>query len=439
MGHLPGKQQVGQLLRRGLTLRDDLQGAGRQAMLVGALHQQAAAHALQVQPVAALGHGHFQQAHVGLVLHDGQGVLAEAGGQQHFDELLGHGLGSVAVDRAVEGDDAAEGRGGIGREGAPVGLQRAVTNGHAAGVGVLDDDACRLLEGLHAFPGGIGISDVVVGQLLALQLLVGGQRARCGLCLAVEGGKLVRVLAIAHGLHTLELQGERGGQRRLAAVFGNGRQVVGHGAVVLRGMAVGLHRQVEAGGAGDSLLRLQLLQHRLVVGRIDDDGDTGVVLGGRAQHGRAPDVDVLDGFIERHAWAGHRLLERIQVDGQQVDAADPVLLEGCHVRRQVTPGQQAAMHLRMQRLHPAVQHLRKAGVVGNLDDGHAGLGQHPGRSARGQDLHAQGVQPACELQNTCLVENADQGPGDWCRGQIRGFVHPAGMNHDRHVSFLLDY
>ena len=86
--------------------------------------------------------------------------------------------------------------------------------------------------------------------------MVGGQRARRGLCLAVEGGKLVRVLAIAHGLHALELQGERGGQRSLAAVFGNGRQVVGHGAVVLGGMAVGLHCQVEAGGAGDSLLRL---------------------------------------------------------------------------------------------------------------------------------------------------------------------------------------
>ena len=408
-------------------------------MLVGALHQQTAAHALQVQPVAALGHRHFQQAHVGLVLHDGQGILAEAGSQQHFDELLGHGLGGVAVDRAVEGDDAAEGRGGIGREGAPVGLQRAVTNGHAAGVGVLDDDAGRLLEGLHAFPGGIGISDVVVGQLLALQLLVGGQRARCGLRLTVEGGELVRVLAIAHGLHALELQRERGGQRRLAAVFGNGRQVVGHSAIVLGGMAVGLHRQVEAGGSGDGLLRLQLLQHRLIVGRIDDDGDASMVLGGCAQHGRTPDVDVLDGLIERHARASHRLLERIQVDGQQIDAANAVLLKGRHVCGQVTPGQQAAVHLRVQGLHPAIQHLRKAGVVGNLDDGHAGFGQHPGRSARGQDLHAQGVQSACELQNARLVENADQGPGDRRRGQIRGFVHPAGMNRDRHVSFLLDY
>jgi hypothetical protein len=96
-----------------------------------------------------------------------------------------------------------------------------------------------------------------------------------------------------------------------------------------------------------------------VVGRIDDHGHVAVVLGRRAQHGRAADVDVLDGVRQRAVILGDGLLERVQVDHQQVDRRDAVLGQRCHVLGQVAAGQDAAVHLRVQRLHAAVEHLGK--------------------------------------------------------------------------------
>jgi hypothetical protein len=77
----------------------------------------------------------------------------------------------AASSVAVEGDDAAEGRLGIGPVGAVIGLQQVLAVGHATGVGVLDDDAGRaVVELLDALQRRVGVADVVVGQLLALQL-----------------------------------------------------------------------------------------------------------------------------------------------------------------------------------------------------------------------------------------------------------------------------
>ena len=74
--------------------------------------------------------------------------------------------------------------------------------GDAAGIGVLDDDASRgalRIEFGEAFIGGIGIVDVVVGELLALQLTRRGHPRRA-LGRAIECGRLMRVLAVAQRL-----------------------------------------------------------------------------------------------------------------------------------------------------------------------------------------------------------------------------------------------
>ena len=81
------------------------------------------------------------------------------------------------IHRPVEGHDAAEGAGGIGLQGLRVGLDQVGAHRHAARVGVLHDHAGRRVEALHALPGGVGVGDVVVRELLALQLLRRGQRA----------------------------------------------------------------------------------------------------------------------------------------------------------------------------------------------------------------------------------------------------------------------
>ncbi len=71
-------------------------------------------------------------------------------------------------------------------------------DGDAARVGVLDDDDGGFGELGDALEGGVGVVEVVVGQFLALHLPGGGDPGpRAG---GVEGGVLVRVLAVAQRL-----------------------------------------------------------------------------------------------------------------------------------------------------------------------------------------------------------------------------------------------
>jgi hypothetical protein len=70
-----------------------------------------------------------------------------------------------------------------------------------------------------------------------------------------------------------------------------------------------------------------------------------VVLGRRAQHRRAADVDVLDRVFVACSRARGRLRERVEVDDQQVDGLDAVA-RGQRWRpcvRQVAPAEQAAV------------------------------------------------------------------------------------------------
>jgi hypothetical protein len=73
------------------------------------------------------------------------------------------------------------------------------------GIRVLDDDAGRLFELAHAFPGGVGVGDVVVAEFLALQLREGGERARHRPQIAVERRLLMRVFAVAQVHHLDEV------------------------------------------------------------------------------------------------------------------------------------------------------------------------------------------------------------------------------------------
>jgi hypothetical protein len=77
------------------------------------------------------------------------------------------------VRRRVDGDDAAEGRGRVAGQGPLIGLALAAADGHAAGIGVLDDRHGRALGRVELgdqLEGRVGVVDVVVAELLALQL-----------------------------------------------------------------------------------------------------------------------------------------------------------------------------------------------------------------------------------------------------------------------------
>ncbi|MNN62550.1 hypothetical protein D3C81_1778620 [compost metagenome] len=134
-----------------------------------------------------------------------------------------------------------------------------------------------------------------------------------------------------------------------------------------------------------------------------------MVLGRRAQHGRAADIDVLDRVRQRAVILGHGLLERIQVHHQQVDGGDIVLGQRGHVLGQVAARQDAAMDLRVQRLDAAVEHFREAGVVGHLRHGQAAVGQQLGGAAGGKQRDAERVQFAREFDDAGLVGNGKEG------------------------------
>lgn len=163
-------------------------------------------------------------------------------------------------------------------------------------------------------------------------------------------------------------------------------------------------------------MALHFVQQGLVVGGIGDDGDTGVVLGGGADHGGAADVDVLDGIFQGDVGLGHGLAEGVEVHAHQVDGGDAVLLDGGQVLGQVAAGQDAAMHLGMQGLDAAVEHFREAGVVADFGDRQAGVAQHLGGAAGGQELDALGGQALGEFENAALIGNGNEGLTDFHGG-----------------------
>ena len=127
--------------------------------------------------------------------------------------------------------------------------------------------------------------------------------------------------------------------------------------------------------AETSPVRVELGEHARVVGRIDDHRDALVVLGRRADHRRAADVDVLDHLVERRA-ARDRLAERVEVHDHQIDGDEPGLLHlGAVLRRR--PAEEAAVHARVQRLDAAVEDLGRAGEVAHLAHRDARLGRAP--------------------------------------------------------------
>ena len=150
-------------------------------------------------------------------------------------------------------------------------------------------------------PGGVAVHDVVVRELLALELPRIGEGGELRVLLAVEGGLLMGILPVAEILRLGELAGEGIGECTLFRASGAEQaKVVGDGAVVAGGELEGLLGQLEIGRLGDLAPRLLHLREDFrVVLRIGDDGDEAVVLGGRAEHRGAADVDVFDGVFQR--------------------------------------------------------------------------------------------------------------------------------------------
>jgi hypothetical protein len=333
---------------------------------------------------------------------------------------------AVAPSSATfERDDAAEGRGGVGGVGGFVGVRTAGAFGDAAGVGVFDDHAGRRFELAYAFPRGVGVGEIVVAELLALQLRERGERARHRPEIAIERAVLMRVFAVAQIHHFDEVAVVLRREQRKAAVVLDRRQIVADERVVLRDTVERGDRQREAGLRGQRAeIGVEFFEDAGVLRRIGGDRDAGVVFRGGSQHRGAADVDVLDDLVHRAVRIRRHRFERIQVQYQQIDRTDAVF--GHHRVVDAGAPEQTAVDQRMQRFHAAVHHFREAGEVADIAHLQAGVADDFGGAAGGQQFDVARGERTREVEQTGLVGHGQQRASDRHRG-----AGQRGRGHER--------
>ena len=225
---------------------------------------------------------------------------------------------------------------------------------------------------------GIGVVQIVVGQRLALKLCCRGDARPC-FAACVYGGPLMRVLAIAEFLKAAARHCHGLAERVAGQPSGNG-PVIGGGA--------GKHLAGKpAAGAGGDVALCQFRQHVRVVRRVADNRHEIMVLRRGAKHRRSTYVDIFHKGREI-AGLGELVLERIEIDRQQVDTGDILIRHRRQMIVIVAPREEAAMDFRMQGLDPPVHDLGKAGHIRHVGNRDPGLAKASCRSACGQDFEA---------------------------------------------------
>ena len=332
----------------------------------------------------------------------------EVGRGEHLDKELGHGFDQGKVDRTVDRHDGAEGRGGIRSKGAPVGLVERGPAADAARVVVFDDDTSRLGEESNCAAGGVGVEQVVPGELFAVQLLHAAEEPRTTDRVVNRRG-LVRVFAVTR--HEVECQFERlprreGFRSRLRSGLS---EPGGDGGVVTGGVAESFERQLLAQACRHHAIVLrQGGGDPGVVGRVDNHGHPVEVFGRGADHRRPADVDHFDDLVECSA-RGHGFFEGIEVADHEVDTADAVGFELVKVGSLRAVGKDAAMDARVQGFDAAVQDFGMAGDLGDRHDGQAVVLQVFFAAAGRNQLDAQGAERAGEVEQALFVVDRKQG------------------------------
>ncbi len=210
------------------------------------MHQHAAGHRLEDEPLGArIGQAAGEQEpQILLVADDTDRLFAGIGRDDDLGENLDDRARGLGVERPVQRDDSAEGGNRIAGERLLVSVEQRAAFGDAAGIGVLDDDDGRRALGIElgdALIGRVGVVDVVVGELLALQLARAGD-AEAPIHSRIERRLLVRVLAISQFFHELAAEGAPG-WRALASLM---RQPVGDRGVIGGGAGIGLGGEAAA-------------------------------------------------------------------------------------------------------------------------------------------------------------------------------------------------
>ena len=263
-----------------------------------------------------------------------------------------------------------------------------------------------VLELGHELNRRIDIEQVVVAERFAIVL---GEEA---LEVAIVGAGLVGILSVAKRGTGRFKQGEHFGLSALAHPGTNG------------GIVPGGHAK---GGSSHAPTEVEVGAHSIAE-RIDEVGILAArrdadhvceVLGGSTDEGDATDVNLLDDLPFLSAGC-QGLLEGVEVHDDQVDGPNAMLGDIGIVRAEPTAGQDAAKDHGVQRLHASTQHFSRMGDA--LDRGHLGAEGFDGLlcPARGQDLHAVGMQLLDDGGKALLVEDGNQGALDGALHGVRG-------------------
>ena len=279
---------------------------------------------------------------------------------------------------------------------------------HAAGVGVLDDDDRRAVEFRHAFEGGVGVVQVVVGQLLALHL-PRRRDARAVRAIHVEGGA-----AGAGSRHSAapwrSTPAQRQARREVLPFLprepARDRGIIGRRARIGRGRQAPARRQAGAALRGDLGLHLGemrgLGQHR----------DMRMVL--RRASGSSPGRRCRCSRCSRRRTRPARPSPR-------TDRGSPPPGRSARCRAASICARCSARS-RRPRMPPCTcgtsvltRPSRISGKPVCSDTsftGDAGLAQRAGRAAGGQDLDARRGEEPAEFDQPRLVGDGQQGAAD---------------------------
>ena len=237
----------------------------------------------------------------------------------------------------------------------------------------------------------------------------------------IQGGALVRVLAVPQRLRQRRLQNQhrrqrcRGlfqRQRRLNKPGWLGRrgsknfdQMRGDRGIVGGGACEHARRQLAPQRRGRVATGFDLRGDVAVVARVHHHRDILMIFRGTAEQGRSANVDVFNRFHQRDIRFRHGLFEGIKVDDDQINGTDAVLFDGGFVFRIAPDEQHPAVDFRVEGFHAAIQHFGEPSMVGQFDQRHAGVAQDLGGAAGGHQLHVRRDESLRERNKPGLIED----------------------------------
>ena len=251
---------------------------------------------------------------------------------------------------------------------------------------------------------------------------------------SVQRGGLVRVFAVAEacGAGEGEVEGA-GGVLFFIEVVGDGSVVAGGGDEDFDAEPF-----AELGGGG-ALVGAHGFEDGFVIGGVDDDGDGAMVFCGGPEHGRAADIDVLDGFFHGDVGFSDGCLEGVEVYDDEIDGQDAVFVGGVGVFFVVANPEKAAVDLWVEGFDAAIHHFREAGVIGDFAGGDAVFIEEVEGAAGGDDFHAHFDEGFSEVDETGFVGDGDESPLDFHVKECRLVAGVVPENPKRGVMFGVEF